>query len=81
MSSENGKFDKRKYDYQYTKDHYKRIALNLHNAEYDQLQAHIISRNENITANVLSSPRWSVILKNKGSSSGVSLCSAAIFKE
>lgn len=50
MSSENGKFDKRKYDYQYTKDHYKRIALNLHNAEYDQLQAHIISRNENITA-------------------------------
>lgn len=47
--SEKEKFDKRKYDYQYTKDHYKRIALNLHNSEFEQLQAHISARNENIT--------------------------------
>lgn len=47
--SEKEKFDKRKYDYDYTKEHYKRIALNLKNAEFEQLQAHISARNENIT--------------------------------
>ena len=43
-------YNKQAYDYQYTKDHYKRINLNIKKEEYAQIQAHITSRNENLTA-------------------------------
>lgn len=42
-------FNKREYDYRYTKEHYKRIALNVHKEEYEQIQSHCKERKENIT--------------------------------
>lgn len=43
-------FNKREYDFKYTKEHYKRISLNIRKEEFEKVQAHITSRNENLTA-------------------------------
>ena len=43
-------FDKRKYDYEWTKKNLKRISLNVHHEEYERIMAHVTSRNENLTA-------------------------------
>ena len=43
-------FDKRKYDYEWSKKNLRRISLNVHHDEYAQIQAHVTSRNENLTA-------------------------------